>query len=776
MPGRYDITEKVGQLVIDQVQNFLMKPFVVDQNVTFYCDSNATFGLTVTGSCNITISGLQIIHCSAALMHMTLIETIIAPQYANIVWFPIHPYFKQWLKNPMSCDSDHTGLPCIATIVFINNSDVSMLQTTILYSQHIGLFTFKNNRLSIAGSLMAYNVNNVNCIVCYLSTSTEMFDQLFLLDPDITEELVNNSIISDSHFLFGQATNVSDTLASGLNLLVLVNGRAAEHENHIVDFRPYLRILVQHTVFVNNKGQYGNFFFGAFISVPLIQIYNFMIFKNLSVISDDNFPGLVIHEYDTHETDQILYRSYYIEKCIFVGSCVVILGKSTDGYHRFNIVGMAINQSRCPVAMNVTDVRKLYLENINISNSHGNIFQTTDGDLNFQGNVYFHRNQETFSVIGGKVTFDELSNVVFDNNSAVQQYPYDSVLYCDTAEIFFLESTMFSNNRGREGGAIAAYGSILHFGKNSTTTFFGNSANNGGAMCLNDKSFIRNIDNSTIAHGSLLFFAENSATTFVGNSADNGGAIRLNDNSFINIDNATKIYFRGNKAKYYGGGVFVEDKSLWIERTLQKTCFIQLSRNGTSYLHFANNEAGLAGNALFGGWIDVCLRKGINYTVSDVFSFNDIKSLAEISSNPSRVCMCDFVPNRCQDSKNISLFPGQLFTIKVMAVGQMFGRVVSAIVRAEVNNRQYNIIDDLQKWQDAGMQCTQLQYTIYSPNQEETVLLTVDDHKQYVPMPSRIPFKVNIYLKECSLGFIFNSNLNIIMCMPLLVITSKNTV
>ena len=90
--------------------------------------------------------------------------------------------------------------------------------------------------------------------------------------------------------------------------------------------------------------------------------------------------------------------------------------------------------------MNVTDVEQLYVENINISNSHGDILQITNGNLSLQDNIYFYRNQGAFSVTQGTVTFEELSNVVFDNNSAVQQdLYYDSVLYCDTTEIFFLE-------------------------------------------------------------------------------------------------------------------------------------------------------------------------------------------------------------------------------------------------------------------------------------------------------------------------------------------------
>ena len=271
---------------------------------------------------------------------------------------------------------------------------------------------------------------------------------------------------------------------------------------------------------------------------------------------------------------------------------------------------------------------------------------------------------------------------------AVQQYLYNSVLYCDTTEIFFLGNVMFSNNRGREVGAIGAYGSTLYFSKNSTTTFFGNSADNGGAMCLND-------------------------------------------NSFINIVNATlsNIIFRENNAKYYGGrgGVFVEDKSSWLRKTLQKTCFVQLKKNGTGYLYFANNEAGLAGNALYEGWIDVCLRKGIDHAVSDVFSFNNSKSasLTEISSNPSRICICvDFVPNRSMPGfkKYFSLLWAIIYNKHHGSGRDVWSDLYNSKSCGE--KRQFYVIDDLQKWQDIRLQCTKLQYTVHSPNQEETVIFT----------------------------------------------------
>ena len=143
MPGRYNITEKVGQLVIDQVQNVLVKRSVVGQkyNVTIQCDSNATFGITIIGSSNVTISGLQIIHCSAALSQKQrnyMVHYNIGGHYPVL-----RRYLKQWFDNKISCDSELMILPCIATIFFIDNLEVTMQQTIILRSQHVGLFTIK---------------------------------------------------------------------------------------------------------------------------------------------------------------------------------------------------------------------------------------------------------------------------------------------------------------------------------------------------------------------------------------------------------------------------------------------------------------------------------------------------------------------------------------------------------------------------------------------------------------------------------------------------------
>ena len=56
-PGRYDITERVGQLVIANISHFTLKGSLVESkpNITIDCQQNATFGLTFANIVDVAI-------------------------------------------------------------------------------------------------------------------------------------------------------------------------------------------------------------------------------------------------------------------------------------------------------------------------------------------------------------------------------------------------------------------------------------------------------------------------------------------------------------------------------------------------------------------------------------------------------------------------------------------------------------------------------------------------------------------------------------------------
>ena len=696
LPGRYDIRNRIGQLMISYVKHFSVKQSASNNSVKIFCHPNATFGITIMNSFNITISDLEIVHCGTPLDHYSL------NQIQNVLEQPIFedyypdydddPQFQllmQWLHNPSSCKS--ADIPCRATIFFINNEIITLKNIKILYSEHIGVFTIKNPGLGITECDITYN--DINCVIYVFMPNEE------------------DVIISHSHITFGQTK--SSLLGSGLNLFIHADGWTSRRSCYI---------YVTSTVLANNTaGSHGNFYLDAFSYDK--KVYVFII--NVSIIADHNLAndGLVIQH--SQSIDNIIS----VEDSILEACCVKIMGESEQ---EIRILRTQVNKSPCSAAVTKIDNNYLHLTNTTIFNGLYNIIYVYKGGIRLTGKNVFYGNKGTLIVENAKLVFENKTFTIFRNNIASS---HDSIFYIDTCQVHFLGTVVFKSNIGREGGGILAYKSTMFF--------------------------------------------SNSSVTFIGNIADNGGAINLKEGSYIRISDTTNISLLENKARYYGGGIFVDEIGLWIRKTQSIRCYIYLEKDlkHKNIIHFENNTADLAGMSLFGGWIDVCTRMN-NFDISNVFDFkvNHNNSFSEISSNPTRVCMCvGSVPQKYLSSKNVTLYPGQTFQLKAVAVGQRFG-VIPAVVRAQVENKQYNVIDDLQKWQDVGKECTLLQYTLHSSNQYETILLTINN--QLIPSPSTgsnqnlllelLQFRINFVLQKCYIGFVFDSNYNTCVCHHLL--------
>ena len=151
-------------------------------------------------------------------------------------------------------------------------------------------------------------------------------------------------------------------------------------------------------------------------------------------------------------------------------------------------------------------------------------------------------------------------------------------------------SVMFFNNTGRQGGAISAYNSKLYLEGNDTS-FVGNSADNGGAINLNE--------------GAVMNLNADTCTTFKVNVADTyGGAIYVKEGAVINLnaDSVTCIILKANIAGMYGGAIYVEDAEFFAKRP---KCFLHINDpNGHYNVNFDKNTARISGADLFGGCRD----------------------------------------------------------------------------------------------------------------------------------------------------------------------------
>ena len=237
-----------------------------------------------------------------------------------------------------------------------------------------------------------------------------------------------------------------------------------------------------------------------------------------------------------------------------------------------------------------SDGNIMYLSDVTIINSHNNILsiQGVHGTLQVSGNTLISSNQGSASVLRGEICFKEF--VQFSGNTAQN---YESIFQIsDSSMVSFEGETIFTNNKGRQGGAISVSGlSYLQF--------------------IGDARFINN-------------------------SAEDGGAISIKEGSFINLIGNTTIIFETNKAVFYGGAIYVEDDSFWIHKNkFRIKCFICKKYKDIYYkLKFENNTAGIAGAALYGGWIDLC-EPNNDY---DINSHKFLEFKAENSVQPGFVC------------------------------------------------------------------------------------------------------------------------------------------
>ena len=241
------------------------------------------------------------------------------------------------------------------------------------------------------------------------------------------------------------------------------------------------------------------------------------------------------------------------------------------------------------------------------------------------------------------------------------------------------------------------------------------------------------------------------------------------EHSFFHCSDSCHLAFYHNGASKRGGAIFIKDTDyinsytrVVIGLPFQKPQF--LSTEVTIFLDFGNNSAELAGNDIYGGWIDA----------SDYVTVtgNRLTDLSAVASNPTRIYVCEnlYPILKCNDIQlKVELFPGESFMVEAVAVGQRMG-VVPSIVIAEFNDNEGRLGEG-QDVLSVGKQCTSLQFTVFSEKKIKILNLRAQDigtHKLDTSLKYFLYYKhhilfeqlsVAISLKNCPLGFYFSKSL-----------------
>ena len=452
-------------------------------------------------------------------------------------------------------------------------------------------------------------------------------------------------------------------------------------------------------------------------------------------------------------------------------------------------------------------------------------------------NTVFVGNKGAVLIQNSEIEFKE--HLLFHNNSAKD---YESFLFInESSKIIINDEMHFIGNRAEScagtGGALLVYNSTVHLDNKTHAYFARNSvASDGGAIALKNQSILNGSvekvvfrENMANRYGGAVYVHKSSICLsgeleFQLNTAKSGGAIALKESQKSQLDISTPkmIIFKENKAKHYGGAVYIEysnlhlsgnihfsknsasyggamgfirgfliiknDTNITISQNNAETygggvyvdddayysweeteCFVSCDETTcfNSIMKFDDNIALLAGSALFGGWIDVCLSL-LNAGIPNFQHDNESDDLSVISSYPTRVCLCTNSTINETTGYHANLYPGQTLHVEAVAIGQRLG-VIPSIVRTSAAIMTESI-DRLQKLQDTWKNCTKVEYTVRSPNNRETLALTIDTPQ--LPRENSILLNTSIFqqlhlhilLKPCSIGFVFDTISNVCTC------------
>ena len=267
------------------------------------------------------------------------------------------------------------------------------------------------------------------------------------------------------------------------------------------------------------------------------------------------------------------------------------------------------------------------------------------------------------------------------------------------------------------------------------------------------------------------------------NSGSDGGGLVFCDQSYMYLTPYTDVTFHSNNANHSGGAIYSEEECLQSI----PLCFFQLDESiiindtllSTVHIRLVNNTAGYAGSALYGGSVDFCYIPGVGphlFPLPAIDVFHEIFEIEHpdsdfsfISSNPSDMCFCDsktMVPNCNIATHNVSIFPGEMFNISVVVVGQMNGTVPGTITAKASTAAS---LGDLQNVQAiSSTKCSVLNYTLSSNSSSETISLQIQrpDYTSdiYFHPTQRL---ISVSLKECPPGFKKDHNPSYCDCAPL---------
>ena len=238
---------------------------------------------------------------------------------------------------------------------------------------------------------------------------------------------------------------------------------------------------------------------------------------------------------------------------------------------------------------------------------------------------------------------------------------------------------------------------------------------------------------------------------FSGNQAYNGGGMAFYYSSRLYLVENVSVTFENNKAENFGGGLYVRLGDSSSKSYDPYRCFVDTQNATYVVLKFNNNSAKTAGDDWYGGDLHVCkvTTQGYEYgwqLMTYIINASNDHSI-DLTSEPLHVCNCRESAIDCIYVANhgiirtVQTYPGKLFNLSVIAVGQLLNgssltgvpsAVYASILPLNTISNESASISEPMMVQDGKRGCSELMYRVSSTSSEEVMVLTVNKNVEKI--------------------------------------------
>ena len=282
--------------------------------------------------------------------------------------------------------------------------------------------------------------------------------------------------------------------------------------------------------------------------------------------------------------------------------------------------------------------------------------------------------------------------------------------------------------------------------------------------------FVDNNDSALLLYDSNVYFE--GENIFKNNKARYGGAVYLAGNSIIYLPPNTRTVFDSNSALERGGALYLsggDEVAYFYKCQIQvfDPSFMDISKLNIT-MKLINNTALEAGDALYGGEIDLCFALAPsqflyrNQTLKGTLTFDSVTDFSEqppstscVASDAEKICFCfDDVHNCSIKNLTVSKYPGEEFNISLIGIGQRDG-TVPAVVRTQYNN-----------YQKTESSCTNASYRVGSNLLKSVEELYLSASTAQANSPNPLLVMVNLLECENLVGFSLDNEQGVCDCEP----------